>query len=87
MLHKHPVFGIVKLRKDNQVMKYEVSVRDVETQEFSTAVEAFDKLIDEITKAESEGFVMNKIFLNEYLFKSREGEKTRIIKVESKEYK
>ena len=67
--------------------KYEVSVRDVETQEFSTAVEAFDKLIDEITKAESEDFVMQKIFLNEYMFKSREGEKTRIIKVESREYK
>ena len=68
-------------------MKYEVSVRDVETQEFSTVVEAFDKLIDEITKAESEDFVMEKILLNEYMFKSREGEKTRIIKVESREYK
>lgn len=67
--------------------KYEVSVRDVETQEFSTPVEAFDKLIDEITKAESEDFVMQKICLNEYLFKSREGDKTRIIKVESREYK
>lgn len=67
--------------------KYEVSVRDVETQEFSTVDEAFNKLIDEITKAESEDFVMQKIFLNEYMFKSREGEKTRIIKVDLREYK
>lgn len=65
--------------------KYEVSVRDVETQEFSTALEAFNKLIDEITKAESEGFIMQNIFLNEYLFKKED--KTRIIKVESREYK
>lgn len=67
--------------------KYEVSVRDVETQEFSTPVEAFGKLIDEIIKAESEDFVMKKILLNEYMFKSKEGDKTRIIKVESREYK
>ena len=67
--------------------KYEISVRDVETQEFSTAVEAFENLISEITKAESEDFVLKKILQNEYIFKSREGDKTRIIKVESREYK
>ena len=68
-------------------MKYEVSVRDVETQEFSTAYDAFVHLIEEMEKAEKEDFVLNKIFLNEYMFKSREVDKTRIIKVESREYK
>lgn len=78
MLHKHPVFGIVKLRKDNQVM-YKYRLRLTQEMVFNSEDNCFESIVDAISEAQKEGFDLVKIKENKYYLKK--GEDIRKIEV------